>query len=90
MNQDAPQPEKGSADAQAASTQHMDSAEALLQRSPRKGFVYENAMHPILEAIAAGFGDEYIDTSKTPGLVPQCMKGDSLLMALPLFQVSGF
>lgn len=52
--------------------------------SPQKGFLYEDAMHPILEAIAAGFGDEYEDTSKRPGFVPKCMKGDGVLIVTDL------
>lgn len=47
--------------------------------SPNKGFVYEAAIHLVLEEIAALFGDQYVDTSKTTGRIAQCKKGDALL-----------
>jgi hypothetical protein len=79
MNRDDAASEQAT-DARLAAAERPDPETALLQASPRKGFVYEEAMHPLLEAIAARFGDEYVDTSKTPGLIPNCKKGDGVLI----------
>lgn len=44
-----------------------------------KGADYEARIHPLMESIAIGLGDEYADTSMTEGHVARSKKGDGLL-----------
>ncbi len=45
-----------------------------------KGTDYEARVHPLMESVATGLGDEYADTSTTEGYVARSKKGDGLLM----------
>jgi hypothetical protein len=47
--------------------------------TPLKGSTYETAVNMVMDAIAAGLGDEYTETGTTVGLLPSCRKGDGLL-----------
>jgi len=47
--------------------------------SPIKGDTFENQVNDVLSTIAAGLGDEYVDTRATTGFVPRSKKGDALL-----------
>lgn len=48
--------------------------------SPIKGDTYANQMHTLLESIAAGLGDEYVDTGAVTGEVPRSKKGDGVFI----------
>jgi hypothetical protein len=52
---------------------------ALVKVTPIKGSEYETDLNVLLAAIAAGLGDEYIDTSRMAGRIPRRFKGDGLL-----------
>lgn len=47
--------------------------------SPIKGDSYENAVNTVLFGIAAGLGDEYVDTRTVVGALTRSKKGDGLL-----------
>ncbi|WP_210085553.1 Fis family transcriptional regulator [Mycobacterium sp. OAE908] len=51
----------------------------LSKVTPIKGDTYENEVNNVLSSIAAGLGDEYIDTRAIVGAVPRSKKGDGLL-----------
>ncbi|MBP2453012.1 Fis family transcriptional regulator [Mycolicibacterium lutetiense] len=53
---------------------------AVATRTPEKGFQYEDAMGGLLQDIAAGLGDEYVDTRTTTGVISRCQKGDGVLV----------
>ncbi|WP_370945339.1 Fis family transcriptional regulator [Amycolatopsis sp. cg5] len=52
---------------------------ALAKVTPIKGESYAGSVHTVLVGIAAGLGDDYIDTSTTTGQLPRCKKGDGVL-----------
>lgn len=52
---------------------------ATVQLSTLKGKPFEDAMHEVLAELAAGFGDEYINTSASAGRSPRSKKGDGVL-----------
>jgi hypothetical protein len=56
---------------------------ATMQLSTLKGKPFEDAMHQVLAELAAGFGDEYINTSATAGRSPRSKKGDGVLAVMP-------
>ena len=47
--------------------------------TPIKGDTYENQVKIVLAEVAAGLGDEYIDTRSVVGHLPRSKKGDGLL-----------
>lgn len=51
----------------------------LTRATPLKGIGYADGVHATLRDIAAGLGDEYVDTSAVTGLVSRSKKGDGLL-----------
>lgn len=57
---------------------------SLRSRTTVKGGDYEDEIGIVLRDIAAGLGDEYVDTRSTTGLISRNKKGDGL------FEVSGF
>lgn len=48
--------------------------------TPLKGATYEGRLHGALANIAAGLGDEYLDTTTSAGAIARCKKGDGVLM----------
>lgn len=56
-----------------------DTATKLASVTPLKGGTYENRVNMVMNALAAGLGDEYRETGSTVGLIPRCRKGDGLL-----------
>jgi hypothetical protein len=52
---------------------------SLAKITPIKGDSFENAVNAVLCEIAAGLGDEYVDTRATVGNVPRSKKGDGVL-----------
>lgn len=55
-------------------------ARATAERmSTLKGKPFEDALHLVLAELAAGYGDEYVDTSATVGLFRSNKKGDGVL-----------
>jgi hypothetical protein len=55
------------------------SAKLALARTAAKGVTYEEQTHALLAAIAAGLGDEYVETGNVVGLRTRSKKGDGLL-----------
>lgn len=55
---------------------------AVVRSSTLKGEQYAQAMHPLLGAVAAGLGDEYVDVSAVVGLLSRNRKGDGVLAIL--------
>lgn len=51
----------------------------LSKATPIKGDTFENQVNDVLFAVAAGLGDEYVDTRSTVGAVSRSKKGDGLL-----------
>lgn len=56
-----------------------ESREAVTNRTPKKGIVFEDAVTDVLGGVAAGLADEYRDTRNTVGLLSRCQKGDGVL-----------
>ena len=54
-------------------------AGATARLTPLKGDTYAEPVHRVLEAIAAGLGDDYADTSAMAGAISRCRKGDGVL-----------
>lgn len=52
---------------------------SVAQVTTIKGVTYADRLHAVLQPIATGLGDEYIDTSKFAGSVSRSKKGDGLL-----------
>lgn len=52
---------------------------ALARLTPVKGGSFEERVHELMRGIAAGLGDEYVDTTRTVGVLPRSRKGDGLL-----------
>lgn len=52
---------------------------AVLRHTPLKGETYAQGVHRLMSGIAAGLGDEYVDTSAVTGLLSRNKKGDGLL-----------
>ena len=52
---------------------------ATTRLTPLKGDTYAEPVHRVLEAIAAGLGDDYADTSAVAGAISRCKKGDGVL-----------
>lgn len=52
---------------------------SISQVTPMKGDTFENVLNIILSDIAAGLGDEYVDTRATTGNIPRSKKGDGVL-----------
>lgn len=48
--------------------------------SPIKGSTYEAEIHQVLHQVAAGLGDEYLETGAVVGSVVRCKKGDGVLV----------
>lgn len=55
------------------------SARLALSRTAAKGVTYEEQTHALLAQIAAGLGDEYLETGNVVGLRTRSKKGDGLL-----------
>lgn len=53
--------------------------DSLRRRTPVKGGDYEDEIGVVLRDIAAGLGDEYVDTRSTTGVISRNKKGDGLL-----------
>lgn len=53
--------------------------ELALARTAAKGATYEEQLHGFLAEIAAGLGDEYVETGNVVGLRTRSKKGDGLL-----------
>ncbi|WP_255246936.1 Fis family transcriptional regulator [Skermania piniformis] len=51
----------------------------LAKVTPIKGDSYAARMHALLDDIAVGLGDEYVDTSDCAGRIARCKKGDGVL-----------
>jgi len=62
--------------AQAATTARA----AAVRASTLKGKPFEQALHTVLGELATGFGDEYLDTSATAGVLAHNRKGDGVLV----------
>ncbi|MGH9248343.1 MAG: Fis family transcriptional regulator [Acidimicrobiales bacterium] len=56
-----------------------DAATATASVTPLKGNTYEAGINLVMAEIAAGLGDEYVDTSDTTGIVARSKKGDGVL-----------
>ena len=54
----------------------------LANITPIKGGSFEGTVHALMQGIAAGLGDEYVDTTSTVGQVPRSKKGDGLLRVI--------
>jgi hypothetical protein len=54
-------------------------AATTAQLTPLKGETFAQAVHRVMSVIAAGLGDEYVDTSGVTGLVSRSKKGDGVL-----------
>lgn len=52
---------------------------SLTKITPVKGGSFEEQIHDLMRGVAAGLGDEYVDTTRTIGLVPRSKKGDGVL-----------
>ena len=52
---------------------------SLAKVTPIKGDTFENQVNVVLSEIAAGLGDEYVDTRATVGNVSRSKKGDGVL-----------
>lgn len=66
-------------DALAASVQVAKATQVVLAKSTAKGATYEEQVHPWLAEIAAGLGDEYVQTGNVVGLRTRNKKGDGVL-----------
>jgi hypothetical protein len=63
-----------------ATTMKVTEARASLAKvTPIKGGSFEGQIHDLMGHIAAGLGEEYIDTTSTVGAVPRSKKGDGVL-----------
>lgn len=56
-----------------------DAKASIAQVTPIKGGSFEDQIHALMGGIAAGFGDEYEDTTTKTGLLPRSKKGDGVL-----------
>jgi hypothetical protein len=52
---------------------------SLSKVTPIKGDTFENQVNVVISEIAAGLGDEYVDTRATVGNLPRSKKGDGVL-----------
>lgn len=52
---------------------------SALQATPLKGETYAQGVHRVMSDLAAGLGDEYLDTSAVTGMVSRNKKGDGVL-----------
>lgn len=52
---------------------------SLAKVTPIKGSSFEDTIHGLMHGVAAGLGDEYVDTTNTVGRVPRSKKGDGVL-----------
>jgi len=62
-----------------ASVQSKTAHDKVVAATALKGASYEDAVHAILSSIAAGLGDEYIETGKVTGFKTRSKKGDGVL-----------
>jgi hypothetical protein len=63
-----------------ATTIKVNEARASLAKvTPIKGGAFEDTIHGLMRGIAAGLGDEYLDTTSTVGRLPRSKKGDGVL-----------
>jgi hypothetical protein len=53
---------------------------SLAKVTPIKGGSFEDTIHDLMRGVAAGLGDEYVDTTNTVGRVPRSKKGDGVLI----------
>lgn len=51
----------------------------LAKVTPIKGVSFEDQIHDLLDGIAAGLGEEYVDTASTVGHLERSKKGDGVL-----------
>ncbi len=58
---------------------HRKATELALARTTAKGATYEDQIHDLMAAIAAGLGDEYVETGTVSGLRTRSKKGDGVL-----------
>lgn len=54
-------------------------AASLARVTPLKGETYAGGIHLVMEQIAAGLGDEYLDTGTVTGAIARSKKGDGVL-----------
>lgn len=47
--------------------------------TPLKGATFETQINAVMERIAAGLGDEYVETGGVAGAIARCKKGDGVL-----------
>jgi len=63
-----------------ATTAANRAAESTASVTPLKGGTWEDRVNAIVGRLAAGFGDEYLKVGTTIGRIPNCKKGDGLLV----------
>lgn len=63
-----------------ASTAAREAVDATTRITPLKGATFEERIHAAVAALAVGFGDEYVRSGTTVGRIPNCKKGDGLLV----------
>ncbi|HEX2705314.1 MAG TPA: hypothetical protein VHM65_06115 [Candidatus Lustribacter sp.] len=73
----------GKVDELARAVEVQKAAQAAVARTakvtPLKGGAYETAVNAVMDAIAAGLGDEYTESGTIVGALPGCKKGDGVL-----------
>ena len=57
-----------------------DATSAIAKVTTIKGVTYETGIHAVMRSLAAGLGDEYVDTTRRAGAIARCFKGDGLLV----------
>jgi len=62
----------------------------LKEKTPLKGFVFEDHCVPILEEFAKVFGDTVDFTGKVKGIITNCLKGDLVITIAGTSQKIGF
>lgn len=63
-----------------ATTAAHRAAAATASVTPLKGATFEDRVNAAISTLAAGFGDEYLTVGTTTGRIPNCKKGDGLLI----------
>jgi hypothetical protein len=56
-----------------------DAKTSISKVTPIKGSSFESQVHAVMHDVAAGLGDEYIETGNTTGMLPRSKKGDGVL-----------
>jgi hypothetical protein len=63
-----------------AATSSSSATAAAAKVTPLKGTSYADGVHHVLDHLAGGFGDAYLDTSSEVGNISRCRKGDGVLV----------